>query len=188
MVPGLVWALFIRKRDQPHRTHDWNVSSAARRRLVLQLLLLPRVEALPQHARRLQRLRRLPCREDSVISSTLAGSVKRSLLPYSIFSFSFLLPQTLASAMVWWLRRLRAAGLFHPLAVEIFLKSKNDSWTIAQPSPIPNLSPTVCGRNPTACVPECPENFGGRPCGGFRNRSNPETPRFSWTFRLLALS
>ena len=31
----------------------------------------------------------------------------------------------------------------------------------------PNLSPTVCGRNPTACVAECPENYEGRPVGNF---------------------
>ncbi len=82
----MVWALFIRKRDQPHRAHDWDVPFVARRQLGRQLLRLPRVAAHLRRARRRLRRPRVPCREDSVISSTLAGSAKRSLLPFSIFS------------------------------------------------------------------------------------------------------
>ena len=133
MVPGLVGVLFISKRDKPHRTHDWFDPFGARRQLDPLLLLLPRLEAQQHLARQHLQHLRLPCREDSVIPSTLAGSAKRSLLPFSIFSFSFLLPQTLASAMVWWLRRLRAAGLFHPLAVEFFEIQKKACYIIFIP-------------------------------------------------------
>jgi len=88
VVPGLVWALFIRERDKPHRAHDWFVPFVARRLLGQQLLLLPRVEALLQRrARHLlpQRLR-LPCREDSVISFSLDDFAQRNHLLFSIFS------------------------------------------------------------------------------------------------------
>ncbi len=81
----MVWALLICKRDQPHRTHDWFVPFVARRQLVRPLLHLPRVAAQRRLARP-RRQHRVPCREDSVISSTLAGSAKRSLLLFSIFS------------------------------------------------------------------------------------------------------
>ena len=70
VVPGLVWTLFIRKRDKPHRTHDWHVPFVARRRLGPQLRPLPRVAARRLLARLHQLRRRLPCREDSVISSS----------------------------------------------------------------------------------------------------------------------
>ena len=117
----MVWALFIRKRDQPHRTHDWHVPFVARRQLGRQLHLLPRVAALHQHARLLRQHLRLPCREDSVISSTLAGSAAE---PASIFHFLFFLFTFPNLGVCHGLVAVKAAGLSHPLAVEIFLKQK----------------------------------------------------------------
>ena len=77
-MPGLVWALFIRKRDKSHRTRDWFLPFVARRRRGHQLLLLPRVGALLRHARRRRQRQRLPCREDSVgrVRGLRRGGVK----------------------------------------------------------------------------------------------------------------
>ena len=60
----MVWALFISKRDQPHRTGDWFVSSAARRQLVLRLRRLPWLAARRRRPGRRRQRFRLPCRED----------------------------------------------------------------------------------------------------------------------------
>ena len=119
----MVWTLFIRKRDQPHRTHDWFDPFVARRLLEHRLPLLPRVEARRRRARRhqLRLRRRLPCREDSVISSTLAGSAAE---PASIFHFLFFLFTFPNLGVCHGLVAVKAAGLSHPLAAEIFLKQK----------------------------------------------------------------
>ena len=65
VVPGLEWGLFISKRDQSHRTRDWDVPFVARRQLVLRLQRLPRVAALQRPARQHRHHRRVPCRQDS---------------------------------------------------------------------------------------------------------------------------
>jgi hypothetical protein len=67
VVPGLVWALFISKRDEPHRTHYCFVPFGARRPLGQPLQKLPRVGPPQCHARRLLQRRRLPSREKSVV-------------------------------------------------------------------------------------------------------------------------
>ena len=122
MVRRLVWTLFIRKRDQPHRTHDWFDPFVARRLLGQLLLLLPRVVAPQRRRARLRRRRhRVPCREDSVISSTLAGSAAE---PASIFHFLFFLFTFPNLGVCHGLVAVKAAGLSHPLAAEIFLKQK----------------------------------------------------------------
>ena len=79
----MVWRLFQRSANKSNRTCDWFLPFVARRRLEQQLPPLPRVAALLlQHARLHRQRLRLPCREDSVISSTLAGSAAE---PASIF-------------------------------------------------------------------------------------------------------
>ena len=90
-MPGLVRALFISKRDQPHRTRDWVVPFVARRLLELQLQLQPCVGARQRRARRHHQRHRIPCREDSVI-------------PFSLFPFStfhFLWDESAAFAAEW---------------------------------------------------------------------------------------
>ena len=86
MVPGLVWALFINKRDKPHRTHDWFVPFVARRLLGQRLQRLPRVAARRRLARRpLLPLHRVPYREDSVVPFSLGlfRGLRRGGLAYS---------------------------------------------------------------------------------------------------------
>ena len=53
----------------------------------------------------------------------------------------------------------------------------------------PNLSPTVCGRNPTACVAECPENFGEGRVGDFASAIILKRPwiLLDFSFRSLPL-
>ena len=159
----MVWALFIRKRDKSHRTHDWFVPFVARRQLAQQLRQLPRVAALQLHARQHQLLHRVPCREDSVIPSTLAGSAKRSLLPFSIFSgnsprpsprrsFPFYFPKP------WrlpWFGGYEGCGLqgcfthwlwkffeIKKCLVDFSAAFAAEGWLIPRHLPIPNLSHT----------------------------------------------
>ena len=76
VVPGLVWALFISKRDKPHRARYCHGSSAARRLLELLLQQLPWLAAQQRLPVRRLRQYRVPCRQGSVI-------------PFSLFPFPF---------------------------------------------------------------------------------------------------
>ena len=158
----MVWRLFQRSANKSNRTCDWFSPFVARRRLVQRLLLLPRVAAPRLHARqRHVRQHRVPCREDSVISSTLAGSAAE---PASIFHFLFFLFTFPNLGVCHGLVAVKAAGLSHPLAVEIFLKQKRlapySAATKKKCSP-KNLNP-FCSRERFNRRSICPTKYAGR--------------------------